>query len=215
MRSWLWRTLACAGNAFAGCGVPSDFVPVDTNTSVTEADPLSSPKADPSDALIHCSRWQRVRNRSEIADECEAFLAGRYVEMVIGKYRQLLPAWAWVNPLAHADYSDLTRLAELSPDRDDPLGFFSYLADEVLLRTGGDDQALRRMQHDALVPLELALLRQPNAIDHAELARVIQDLLECRTSGSASRPSQPGQCSGRRQRDRFSQSVSSVRDKEE
>jgi hypothetical protein len=173
MRSWFWRTLACAGNPFTGCGVPSDFMPVNADRSFAEADLPSSSKADPSEAPIHCSRRRRVRNRSEIAKECEAFLTGRYDEMVIGKYRQLLPAWAWVNPLAHADYSDLTRLAELSPDRHDPLDFLSYLADEVLLRTGGDDQALRRMQHDALVPLELAQLRQPNAIDHAELARVI------------------------------------------
>lgn len=214
MRSWLWRTLACAGNAFAGCGVPSDFVSVDTRPSVTDADLFPSPKADPSDTPIRCSRRQRVRNRSEIVGECEAFLAGRYDESVIAKYRQLLPAWAWVNPLAHAGYSDLKRLADLSPNRDDPLGFLSYLADEVLLRTGGDDQALRRMQHDALVPLELALLRQPNAIDLTELARIIRDLLEYRTGGSASRPSQPGRCSGRRPRDRSSQSASSIHDKE-
>lgn len=113
-----------------------------------------------------------------MATECEAFLAGRYHELLTGNRGQALPGWAWINPLAHADYAELERLANLSPGPDDPLAFLSYLADEVLLRTSGDDVALRRIQHDGLVPLELELLHHPSPSDPTEIARIIRDRLE-------------------------------------
>lgn len=194
MRNWLWRTLACAGGAFAGCGAPWAFMPINADRSFTKAWLLSSPEADTSDAPIQRrSRRLRGRNQSKIAKECEAFLAGRYHELLLGNHRQALPGWAWINPLAHADCAELKRLANLSPSRDDPLAFLSYLADEVLLRTSGDDVALQRIQHDTLVPLELALLHHASSSDVTEIARIIRDRLEYRTSRSASQRFQQSQ----------------------
>jgi hypothetical protein len=88
MRNWLWRTLACAGGAFAGCGAPWAFMPVNADRSFTKAWLLSSPEADTSDAPIQRRSCRlRGRNQSKIAKECEAFLAGRYHELLLGNQR--------------------------------------------------------------------------------------------------------------------------------
>ena len=94
MRNWLWRTLACAGGAFAGCGALWAFMPVNADRSFTKAWLLSSPEADTSDAPIQRRSCRlRGRNQSKIAKECEAFLAGRYHELLLGNHRQALPGW--------------------------------------------------------------------------------------------------------------------------
>lgn len=185
MRSWFWRALACSGGAFAGCGALCVFKPVN-GESFTEAWLFSSSEADASVAPIDRSRRRQRRARCEIANECEAFLAGRYHELLLGNHHQALPAWALINPLAHADYTDLKRLADSSPGPDDSMAFLSYLAEEVLLHTDGDDVSLQRIQHDALVPLELSLLHHASSSDPAEIARIIGDRLEHRSSRTAS-----------------------------
>jgi hypothetical protein len=64
MRNWLWRTLACAGGAFAGCGALWAFMPVNADRSFTKAWLLSSPEADTSDAPIQ-RRSCRLRGRNQ------------------------------------------------------------------------------------------------------------------------------------------------------
>jgi len=189
---WIWSALACAGGAFAGCGFagcegPWTFQPGNADRSFTEALLHSSPETG-TPGGPNQRRWRRGRrcDRSQMAEECQAFLAGRYHESLPGNRKQALPGWAWINPLAHADYDELDRLANLSPSPDDPLAFLSYLADEVLLRTSGDGVVLRRIQHDSLIPLELDLLHHPSSSDPTEIARIIRDRLDCRTNRSAS-----------------------------
>jgi len=184
MRDWLWRAFACAGGAFAGCDAAWTFMPVDADRSFTEALLRSPPDADITDAPTQRrSRRRRGCNQAKMAKECEDFLAGRYHELLAGNHRQAPPGWAWINPLAHVDHAELKRLANLSSARDDPLAFLSYLADELLLRTSDDDDgALRRIQHDILVPLELALLHHASSHDFTEIARILRDLLDDRTS---------------------------------
>lgn len=194
MRNWLWRALACAGGGIAGCGAPWAFVPVKVDRSLSEAFLLPSPAKHASTAICHSLRRRRGRS-DELAEESEALLAGRYHELLLGNHGQALPGWAWMNPLAHAECAELKRLANLSPNRDDPLAFLSYLAHEVLLRTGEDDKAIRQIQHDTLVPLELALLRQAGVSDLTGLARTIQDQLEYPTRRSLSQHPPQSRCS--------------------
>ena len=177
MRDWVLRVLGSASPGFAG-GPLAAFVPRDTASPLADAlrrapapdAPLASTRAS------ICRR--RGRDERRVAQECEAFLAGRYHELALGDNWQTLPGWAWINPLAHAELSESERLAHLSPSRHDPLGFLSYLAEEVLLRADGNDRTLTRIQHDVLVPLEHALLRQETSSDLLKVARAIRDQLE-------------------------------------
>ena len=191
MRNWLWRACACAGGAFAGCTYTGwealwTFIPASVDRSFTEA-LLPSPRSGASDEPVQRrSHRHRTCDQSQLVKECETFLAGRYHELPTGNGGEALPGWAWINPLAHADHSELKRLAHLSAGHGDPLAFLSYLAEEVLLRTSGDDVALRRIQHDSLVPLELDLIHHASSSDPAEIARIIRDRLDDRTSRSDS-----------------------------
>jgi hypothetical protein len=182
MRDWVWRTLAGAGAGWV-------CVPSDTNGALADT-LVHSSAADTSIAPIRRRSRRRDRNGETIAQECEAFLAGRFHELCLGDNWQALPGWVWINPLAHADLVELERLAHLSPSRHDPLAFLSYLADEVLLRAGGDELTLKRIQHDILVPLELALLHQSSS-DLLKVAGVIRDRLGHPTRRPESLPPPP------------------------
>ena len=103
-------------------------------------------------------------------------MTGRYHELLLRNHRSL-PGWAWVNPLVHADRSELDRLANLSPSCHDPMTFLSYLASEVLLRAGGDDVLLRRIQRETLAPLEISLLHEQGSSDLTQLAKCVRDQL--------------------------------------
>lgn len=49
-----------------------------------------------------------------LGDECEAFLAGSYAARA-GEWGWPIPAWAWVNLLAHSSESELRRIADAGP----------------------------------------------------------------------------------------------------
>lgn len=177
MRDWLWRALVYAGVGLSGC---APWACVTSNPDQSFFDALfGSPPAVPSTRTGSPTRRGRGRRKGEIAQECEAFVSGRYHEIGLRCHRKAPPGWVWVNALAHAERAELQRLAALSSTRDDRLGFLSYLADEVLLSAGPDDVTLLRIQRDTLMPFELALLHhQPRSADLTKLARVIRDQLE-------------------------------------
>ena len=187
MRDWFWRTLiyASAGNG----GAVWALMPPNIDSSFADA-VLFSPAPDASIVPIRppIRPRRRGRHREGIAQECEAFLAGRFHELWLGDNWHALPGWVWINPLAHAERVELERLAHLSPGRHNPLAFLSYLADEVLLCAGKDDLTLKRIQHDVLVPLEFALLHQENSSDLLKVAKVIRDQLEHPTRQPAPPP---------------------------
>jgi len=81
--------------------------------------------------------------------------------------RRPVPAWAWVNVLAHARPEDLATLADPGSV---PVGWqvaanrvwgavLVPLAAELLVRSAADPLVLRRLQWHALIPLELRLAR--------------------------------------------------------
>ncbi len=112
--------------------------------------------------------WKRRRRRTRdeapesdpLADECEAFLAGRYPHHLFAS-GAAIPPWAWLNPLAHAQPGALVAIARHQPDPGESIatwsGAIGRLASEILELTGQDRIALRRLQLNLLVPLELRL----------------------------------------------------------
>lgn len=113
----------------------------------------------------------------DLASECEAFLAGRFA-MLFDRRGEPVPAWAWLNPLAHATRDEIEALAAGAgpPHRlgqrlcDWREAVASVAAD--LLRLSRDEASLRSLQLAALLPVELALMG-----DKARLASTPEELL--------------------------------------
>jgi hypothetical protein len=114
---------------------------------------------------------RETRSGTRLAHEIEAFLSGSSGEWFIARGREV-PAWAYVNRVAHADPDVLWRLAALKPGRNqcpttqpqgqvDGLGWggaVAVLAGEVLELGGSDRCAIRQIQLDRLFPFESALM---------------------------------------------------------
>jgi len=105
-----------------------------------------------------------------LVQECTAYLVGRYAELVDGEGRRL-PAWAWLNPLAHGSRNDLASLAAQPPHWQGEGGnaatwqrAVSYLAHEIWCVVHDEGVGLHDLQLRVLVPLELAMLSDPAAV---------------------------------------------------
>ena len=120
-------------------------------------------------------------------NEFDAYLAGAYPEWA-RQTNQPIPAWAWVNRIAHASLPDLhamasqSHIAGSSPDLVVWEHLVRFLAKEVLATLGGDETRLHDLQHCVLVPVELGLAeewwRAVAPIDLATLVMVaLQDAL--------------------------------------
>lgn len=103
---------------------------------------------------------------SGLADEIEAFLAGRYVDFLAARHRPV-PAWAVVNRLAHGTRDELARVVEgrVGPQASPPQRRVAweeperFLAAHLLARTA-DAGELLTLQLASLVPLELGLVER-------------------------------------------------------
>lgn len=109
--------------------------------------------------------WRWVE--SPLADESEAFLAGRYLERLHGRGEVTHVApWMWLNCVAH---SDLQRVRDLSRQpvlaRQQPTDSWAdarvRIARAALDACRDDPIELRRLQSAVLVPLELRLMNVP------------------------------------------------------
>jgi hypothetical protein len=106
--------------------------------------------------------WRRSADSviTELAQECEAFLGGRFAEEV-GASGSRIPAWAWTNLLAHGTEDELRAADAAVPTgaiAADPTWHSarSYLASRVLdaaARYG----PLEQLQRAVLLPIELEL----------------------------------------------------------
>jgi hypothetical protein len=112
----------------------------------------------------------------EVGDEVAAFLAGRLVDHYAAVARAI-PPWAVLNRLAHAERPELARLltgrapvAWAGPER--------QIAAHLLTRAL-TPEALRALQRDVLVPLELALIERskPERIGVDEVLAAAVDAL--------------------------------------
>ncbi|HVM54136.1 MAG TPA: hypothetical protein VM262_13135 [Acidimicrobiales bacterium] len=91
-----------------------------------------------------------------LADECEAYLAGRLVE-ALRHHGTFAPVWTWLNEAAHAGETQIRQRAEksLPVDADVETRTRSAVARAVLGALG--QRELHVLQRDLLVPLELRL----------------------------------------------------------
>lgn len=114
---------------------------------------------------------RETRSGVRLAREIEAYLNGSSGEWFTARGREV-PAWAYVNQVAHAEPDLLWQLAAWEPAREARLttrpggrvdrlswrGAVAVLAGEVLDLGGSEASSIRRIQVDRLQPLESALM---------------------------------------------------------
>jgi hypothetical protein len=108
-----------------------------------------------------------------LVEECEAYLEGRYLEWLENAGKPI-PAWAWLNGLAHGEPAVVMALATRRGNRNDPIQLVADLASAVLHRMDQHADSLTAVQESRLQPLEVKLHQYAGAAppeDAAELAR--------------------------------------------
>jgi len=105
--------------------------------------------------------WRRADPAEELAEECEAYLRGEYVEWCTA-HEQPVPTWAWLNLLAQGSEEQL-RAETVHHVVGEEHGARAYVAGEIvdLIDAGVID--LTDLQRHELVPLELDLIACPGA----------------------------------------------------
>ena len=110
--------------------------------------------------------WRARKHRGlaepeELVLECEAFLSGQYAQCLRDSDRGV-PAWAWLNVLAHGSDGQLGGLASANPGHEPAPtpatawpSAMALLAREILNRVAQGGETLAELQRLALVPLEL------------------------------------------------------------
>ena len=97
-----------------------------------------------------------------LADEAEAFLSGRLVEYYLER-GQAVPAWAWLNAIAHRTDAQLAAMVLAGRPERVPLELGRWydarltLAVVVLDIARYSREEVSELQHDALIPLEIEL----------------------------------------------------------
>lgn len=127
---------------------------------------------------------QEARSISVVA-ECEAFLAGRYGELVARRPGPL-PAWVRLNWLAHAEPDGLRELVERgSGAREGWPKVMAGLAAELLAYGRHQAGPIRSLQRDVLVPLELRILAEdPSVVLRPDqFAHLVDDTLRQHIAG--------------------------------
>ncbi len=144
--------------------------------------------------------WQRpkpppaaAKAGTQLVTECEAFLSGAYAAYLQAQHMHV-PAWAWINRLAHGTQADIERLAA-NDDGDTPDALTSCIAAHLIDATQQRGISLDSLQHNNLIPLETLLVASANAgaappQDQDDLARSVASALATRSSTSP--PSRPG-----------------------
>jgi hypothetical protein len=104
---------------------------------------------------------------SLVADECESFLSGVYVDHLLDRDREV-PSWAWINLIAHASPE---RLAELANEGPSPsMARSDYRAWRIVIRTIAENvlaaatetaTPIAEIQSLTLMPIEFALMANP------------------------------------------------------
>lgn len=131
--------------------------------------------------------WKRSKREvveepaaTELGDECAAFLTGGYRDYLETRGRPV-PAWAWVNRLAHGDHADIASAAARQSNDDTPEALIAAIAAAVLTRLQ-DGVPLEALQRNSLVPLEMTLAAQAELppTSSIELGRVLRSALTTR-----------------------------------
>ncbi len=106
--------------------------------------------------------WERV-----LVSESEAFLLGHYAQY-LGLQHRPVPAWAWLNALAHGGEADISSLATSEPPRralpSDTTVWqqaLAFLAQELISQAARRGRPVADLQRSMLVPIELELAGRP------------------------------------------------------
>ncbi|HET9732821.1 MAG TPA: hypothetical protein VFP54_09125 [Acidimicrobiales bacterium] len=118
-------------------------------------------------------RWFRRNGRrtipeADLAAECEAFLRGESARLLEDHGRPV-PAWAWVNVLAHADTATMLALAvglegPWRSQRSREAAVVQHLAAALIDECVSGSTTLAEIQRTRLVPLELRLGKRPDVV---------------------------------------------------
>lgn len=110
-------------------------------------------------------RWRRRRREggsgNALAAECEAFLAGHYLDLLCSNGRLAIPAWAYVNCVAHASRAELEEMANREASPSDAMALVSYMASEVIGAANRLGVEVSILQGSVLIPFELKLCGIP------------------------------------------------------
>lgn len=96
----------------------------------------------------------------QLVEESEAFLAGRAAAL-FERDCTPVPLWAYVNEIAHSDPKRVVAAAaSITPDTriDHPRVAMAALAREIVLMAWGDEERIREIQLERLLPLESHLM---------------------------------------------------------
>ncbi len=116
---------------------------------------------------------------NDLVAECEAFLSGAYLRYLVDRCREI-PAWVWINDLAHGDEAEVRRAAARSNDRSDPHSLIVDIAREILVAVDEGNITLKALQRRTLIPLELALADRCDLAvptDSAAFTRVLKEVI--------------------------------------
>lgn len=129
------------------------------------------------------AHWYRKyvvgREVADVAGETQAYLSGTYRQL-LERRREPVPAWAWVNGLAHGGHDEVARLASAACG-DGPEDFVAGLARDLLGQLAARRAGLEELQRERLIPLELALASDPMQVfprTGAHLARTVHTALK-------------------------------------
>jgi hypothetical protein len=111
-----------------------------------------------------------------LGDECEAYLAGRYadvVDAVVGAGSR--PAWVRLNEVAHAPLAALVEVAATPVGSASPWDAARRSLAEILIEASRDDEArARRLQLEILQPLESRLARVAEFVTPHRLVELVE-----------------------------------------
>lgn len=103
--------------------------------------------------------WRRSRHEPAetpeaegLAVECEMYLSGGYRQYLESRSRPV-PAWAWINQLAHGDRADIEAMAASLPKGSSPQGLMSAVARRLVAVLAQRDVTLATLQRRKLIPL--------------------------------------------------------------
>lgn len=107
-------------------------------------------------------RSRRTPPRDGLAEECTAFLIGRYADL-LSTDGMPVPVWAWLNLLAHGTQDELRRAACDLATCDGWAQARAFMAGEVCDAIDSGPAILDQLQRHVLVPLELEVAACPSA----------------------------------------------------
>lgn len=126
------------------------------------------------EVVQQCPSRRETKAALRLVREIEAFLDGSSQEWFFARGEDI-PAWAYINKVAHSDPDRLEKLAAWAPDKSAGCSCWrdavAILAKETIKAGESDPRAIRQIQLDGLLTLESRLIsRDAKLAPHALVA---------------------------------------------